>query len=587
MITRKLTIIAQDPSVKKSDGKILTAQIEIPYEELSPGPRGYRLNIVDYDSTQKVFYKPYSIKNNTDEFENQSDSTLLNSPEFHAQNVYVIIMRLLTKFEFAFGRRVPWGSNIHQLNICPHAFADANAYYSDYDNGIFFGYFANNTGKTIYTCLSHDIIVHEATHALLDGIRKTYIVPSYPDQEGFHEGFADSIAILSVFGLKEVVKILLGDGSESDNHIRKDKLTSTQLKKNVLLGLAEEFGSEISEHSVESLRRAVLRKPSRNALKDPLNQESHLRGEILSAAILNSFIEVWIKRLKSWLPEIDHKVLIDRVVEDASDAADHLLKMCIRALDYCPVVDITFNEFLTSLLTADFELLIDDGKYKYREILLEEFGRWGIEPINYNPQQTKNKNPNEVGTWNKISTNESIDYEQIHKASLEDDQNEAFKFLWQNRKVLELYEDAFTQIISLRTSIRVAPDGFVLNETVCEYKQTIEVEAKSLSNINIKILKPNGMKDTDIIKMHGGGVLIFDEFGKLKYHIATRIDDPDHQNLRINYLFNTTKDTAKGRYGFTDGMGRGKKFSNSIFDVDKNNKQKDEWNIQETEEVTQ
>ena len=35
--TRKLTIIAQDPSVKV-DGKILRTQVEIPAEELQPGP---------------------------------------------------------------------------------------------------------------------------------------------------------------------------------------------------------------------------------------------------------------------------------------------------------------------------------------------------------------------------------------------------------------------------------------------------------------------------------------------------------------------------------------------------------------------
>ena len=29
--------------------------------------------------------------------------------------------------------------------------------------------------------------------------------------------------------------------------------------------------------------------------------------------------------------------------------------MCIRALDYCPPVDITFGDYLRALITADFE----------------------------------------------------------------------------------------------------------------------------------------------------------------------------------------------------------------------------------------
>nr|QCL09649.1 hypothetical protein pC5.8a_157 [Rhizobium rhizogenes] len=47
---RKLSIIAQDPSVK-IDGKIVRASIDVPAEELLPGPRGYRVVVVDYDVT--------------------------------------------------------------------------------------------------------------------------------------------------------------------------------------------------------------------------------------------------------------------------------------------------------------------------------------------------------------------------------------------------------------------------------------------------------------------------------------------------------------------------------------------------------
>jgi hypothetical protein len=51
--TRKLTIMAQDPSVKDATGKILKTQVSIPYEKLGPGPRGYRVHVVDYDASQR------------------------------------------------------------------------------------------------------------------------------------------------------------------------------------------------------------------------------------------------------------------------------------------------------------------------------------------------------------------------------------------------------------------------------------------------------------------------------------------------------------------------------------------------------
>jgi hypothetical protein len=51
--TRKLTIIAQYPSVKIYE-RILRVEVYIPAEELQPEPWGYRLHRVDYDNTQNL-----------------------------------------------------------------------------------------------------------------------------------------------------------------------------------------------------------------------------------------------------------------------------------------------------------------------------------------------------------------------------------------------------------------------------------------------------------------------------------------------------------------------------------------------------
>ena len=40
--TRRLTIVAQDPAIRVG-GAILTAQVEVPVEELAPGPWGHRV----------------------------------------------------------------------------------------------------------------------------------------------------------------------------------------------------------------------------------------------------------------------------------------------------------------------------------------------------------------------------------------------------------------------------------------------------------------------------------------------------------------------------------------------------------------
>ena len=60
-------------------------------------------------------------------------------------------------------------------------------------------------------------------------------------------------------------------------------------------------------------------------------------------------------------------------------AAGHVLNMCIRALDYCPPVDLTFGDYLRALITADRDLVPDDDR-GYRIAVIEAFRRRGIYP---------------------------------------------------------------------------------------------------------------------------------------------------------------------------------------------------------------
>src|SRR5580704_5021474 len=99
MAFRRLTIIAQDPSVRSKRG-ILRARVEIPEEPLAPGPLGYRAHVVDYDASTSTLYRSLRL-GHTDPFATASDRKLLSDPQFHQQNVYAIVMRTLARFEFA------------------------------------------------------------------------------------------------------------------------------------------------------------------------------------------------------------------------------------------------------------------------------------------------------------------------------------------------------------------------------------------------------------------------------------------------------------------------------------------------------
>src|SRR5262249_49221716 len=72
-----------------------------------------------------------------------------------------------------------------------------------------------------------------------------------------------------------------------------------------------------------------------------------------------------------------HPDLVNRLAEEAAKTARHFLSICIRALDYCPPVDVTFGDYLRALVTADFDTVPSDT-HGYRVALIESFRQWGI-----------------------------------------------------------------------------------------------------------------------------------------------------------------------------------------------------------------
>jgi hypothetical protein len=543
--TQKLTIIAQDPSVKIG-GKILVAEVDVPAEGLLAGPRGFRVNVIDFDTSTSTLYKPailtpaangqykdpFALRKNAHGIVRKRppgyDKQLLSDPKFHAQNVYAIVMWTLAKFECALGRRVPWGSEGHQIHIAPHAFADANAFYSREDRAIFFGYFMGPSNRPIYTCLSHDIVAHETTHAILDGLRSRYLEPSSPDQAAFHEGFADVVALLSIFSLPDLVGQLLDHNNPRSHAISNTHLTSNALKKSVLLGLAEEMGLGLSKGRQRALRRSVHLRPGRPYMSMPQYSEEHDRGELLVAAMMNSFLEIWTARLGKIGFISPGKKDRSLVVEEGARVAGHLLTMAIRAIDYCPPTDITFGDYLSALLTIDREVVPDDTKYDYRGALLKHFKNFDI----------KHAAGAEVdGTWKRFDGQKLV-YGRTHFDSMLRDKEEVFRFIWENREALEIDERGYVEVQSVRSCIRIGPDGFTLRETVAEYVQIMTLQARELKTV-LKIKPPPDLPDSMRIRIYGGGALIFDEYGQLKYKIANRIEDDKRQTTRLKFLWET------------------------------------------------
>jgi hypothetical protein len=513
--TRRMPVLAQDPGIQRHDGTILTASVSVPWEDLLSGPTGHRVQVVDYDATGGTMYAPAQVEAG-DVPSPVDNGRILGDPAFHARNVYALVMRTLARFEFALGRRVSWCFRAHQLKVVPHAFEEMNSFYSREAESLVFGYYRTGD-EPVFMCLSHDIVVHETTHALVDGLRSRFMAPSSPDQAAFHEGFADIVALLSVFSLGEVLNLLItGDpaSNEKEGVIPHSAVTADSLKQSVLLGLADDMAAESGRARVNALRRSVMLEPDARALGRIEFSEPHRRGEILVAATMRAFVDAWIRRLDA--PEAAQTEFIElrRVVDEGADVAKTLLTMAIRALDYTPPVHLEFGDFLSAMITADSEIRAEDTRYGLRQGLLDWFARYGILPTSGTHD----------GLWEPSDF--QLASEGVRFGSLQTDAVEMFRLVWTNRAKLSLTPTAYTRIASLRPCVRTSPDdGLPLRETVAECLQYVKIHASELGLYGL--VKPQGMPDETEIELEGGSTLILDDYGRLKYEVHNRLPDPE------------------------------------------------------------
>lgn len=545
--TRSLTVIAKDPSVERADGRgVLTVQVEVPHEELAPGPRGHRVQVIDYDASQGRLLEAAQLGVDDAYADVRDAQRLVMDPAFHAQQVYAVAMSVLARFERALGRRVSWAFDSHQINIAPHAFADTNAFYSRRDHGLLFGYFdapaeLRAPGGKVFTCLAHDVVAHETSHALLDGLRAGYADPTSLDQAAFHEGFADIVALLSMFAHASVVDAGLrveGDTAAARaGRLARATLVPEHLRRTFLLAIGEQFGRALRVSRGDALRASALLPPSRAYLRQDEFREPHRRGELLVAAVLEAFLRLWHARIEPLGEVSPGHVDRGRVVEEAAGVAERLLTMCIRGLDYAPPVDLEFGDYLSAVLTADTRTRPVDAAPAYRRHLRAAFAAYGIDP-------SGGASEHEPGLWPEAP---ALPSGSAHFEALQRDPDEVYRFLWEHRAALALDRVAYCKVRSVRPCLVVAPDGFALRETVAEYDELLDVEARELRRFELRA--PDGMPANQALRLRGGGVLIFDEFGRLAYHVRNAVTGP-RQQARIDHVWEQGQLEAGGARRF-------------------------------------
>ncbi len=566
--TRRLRVFAYDPLLgSKTDFlQINQTTLDIRWEHLQPGPVGEYLEVVDIDPSTGCGYAPVDL----DQPAALSQAGLPPSeanPGFHQQMVYAVAMKTIESFERALGRVALWAPRfvkygqddtariekhyVQRLRIYPHALREANSFYSPAKKALLLGYFPasdtapseNLPGGNVFCALSHDIIAHETTHALLDGLHRYFGEPTNPDVLAFHEAFADIVALFQHFSVPEALR---------------DQIARTRgdlSKQNLLAELALQFGEGIGQFG--ALRSAighfekvdgsdepkwVPQKPTRDDYANAT--EAHDRGAVLVAAVFDAFLDIYKRRSDDLirlatngtgiLPEgrIPYD-LVNRLAQEASKVAGHVLNICIRALDYCPPVDIRFGEYVRALITADRDLVPDD-QWGYRPAFIQGFRRRGIYPIN-----VRNLSPESL-TWERpqVSFSPETMLDSLHLSwDLHVDRRKAFAISQDNGRLVHawLKSDHITDADT--ESLGFYRDPARLPTIAGQSGKLRDFEVHSVRPV--RRIGPDGQQQTDLVveitqswlpddgsgKFRGGCTLIIDlEKRAIRYVVRKRVD---------------------------------------------------------------
>ena len=536
-VYRPLKIYTIDPSRRRGEGQ--TAEINIPYEQLEKGPVGVRFAVSSSGKSPLGKYDDVDL-NDVALLINNGRDPAPTDPVFHHQMVYAVAMSTYAVFRTALGREIGWGFHNERLNLVPHSFEDANARYvrDEHSGALEFGWYkvvgsdkvGMPSGAIIYSCLSHDIIAHELTHALLDGLRTRFDRSTNPDVSAFHEAFADLVALLQRFSYREVVRNII-------------LTTQGDLRKG---GDWLQFVYELAHGKGEQSLRVIDIEGVRKY--DPKIGEHDL-GTVLVSAIIEAFVTIYTRKAAPVIRMATGRTtiadgeamsadLVNHLTHIASRLASHLLTMCIRAIDYCPPVDITLGEYLRALITADRDLVPDDD-WSYREALIDAFRKRRIFPdgvtaltedallwerpkegicveglnfgmLRFAGDPGRAANPDEVKRQANLIGETACLRKNLEIFGLADPKDPEFG----NSDV----EPPF--VTSVRTSRRVGPDGQLAFDLVAEVIQRRTV--------------PGGGGYPEF-KFRGGSTIVFNSKGEVRYVVAKNIKSKDRLQRQRDY----------------------------------------------------
>jgi hypothetical protein len=376
------------------------------------------------------------------------------------------------------------------------------------------------------------------SHALLDGLRSHFLYPSNLDVLAFHEAFADLIAVFQRFTYHDVVHAAIRES--------RGEISSAKLLTNIGVQFAQ------ATSSTGALRSAVGGTDRR--YEDTV--EPHHRGELLVAAVFDAFRTIFDRKSAPLLrlatngtgmlpPGQIPDVLAAQLTDRACRLASQFLTICIRAIDYCPPVDITFGEFLRAVLTADADLVPND-EFAYREAWIDAFAQPHIYPAEVPSlsesallwRAPENMLPPEPelsfaklkfdGDPGRAFSNDEVVRQAVAFGQLaaDPDYRAEFGLCGPGDPALEADEVDLPVVESIRSSRRVGPSGQVVFDLVAEITQRRLVKATD---------------DGPGFEFFGGATAILDPRGRVRFVIRKSILDGGRLRRQREFLLREGK----------------------------------------------
>jgi hypothetical protein len=556
-LVRPLRIYTLDPSVSDRVGG--TATVFVPYEKLEPGPIGSLFAVNSDGAPEELKASALDLDDPYLLLSGGLSPTPTNG-RFHMQMVYAVCSLTYSVFRRALGRDIAWATNAPadgplRLIVRPFGFVGTNAGYSREAGDLSFGYFRADEkaagftlkGGLISTALSHDIVAHETTHALLDGLRSSFLDPTNVDVPAFHEGFSDLVALFLHFTYADVVEQAIRDSGGSIAH------------GSLLTDIAREFGYARSRTgAADALRSGVDVKGLAAFDSDVLpggdggpkvydpKLEPHTLGSVLVSAVLEAFTTIVRRKTERFYriaglirDELDrvplNDALVKAIAQEACDVAGQFLNICIRAIDYCPPADMELGEYLRAMITADGDIERTD-KWGFREALMRSFRRRQIFP-DHVLFMTE-----DAVRWQSIDTSMRIKGLAFRNLKFEGDPGqpasaeelvrqahalgkfvtdpknaECFRLVAPAERLPKGVVQASPPLVqSIRVNRRAAPDGRVLFDLVAEVTQSCTVD-----------------RDGVLFDVTGGCTIVIDPAGQVRYSIFKKLDSENRQRRQL------------------------------------------------------